>query len=95
MIDRPQKGFHVRRNGTELTVAPAISGLNVNLTISETLHAGDGLEVSYAYRGPGGIVTQYVGVGGNLRMTGPASVLFSGKTIDAWAWPHVETVRVP
>ena len=40
------------------------------------------------------------GVGGNLVMQGPPSVLYpngwngAAKTIDAWAWPFIETVTV-
>ncbi len=91
----PQQGFHVKRNGVDLTVTPAISGLNVQLVIAEALSHGDVLEVSYAYYGPGGPSPGTVsGVGGNLRMTGPASMLFPGKTIDSWAWPFIESVVI-
>jgi hypothetical protein len=72
-----------------------ISGLNVLLTVTEPLISGDGLEVSYAWYGPGGVITDPVsGVGGNLVMRGPASDLFPGRTIDAWAWPFIETIIV-
>lgn len=91
----PQNGWHVQRLGVDLTVTPSIVGLSVHLAIVEALAPGDVLEVSYAWYGPGGpnpgIST---GVGGNLTMTGPDSVLFPGKTIDAWAWPFAENVTV-
>ena len=95
----PQYGWHVKRGGVDLTVAPSISGMNVLLAITETINVGDSLEVSYAWYGPGGPTPGTVtGVGGNLVMNGPASVLYPNgwngtpKTIDAWAWPFVETV---
>jgi hypothetical protein len=90
----PQKGFHVLRNGVDLKIAPSISGLNVQLAVEDKLESGDMLEVSYAYRGPGNGNKLRNGVGGNLMMKGPNSVFFSGNTIDAWAWPFVETVTV-
>jgi hypothetical protein len=98
--DWPQKGFHVRRNGIDLAVLAAISSLNVQLSITETLSPGDVLEVSYAYYGPGGPNPgPCSGVGGNLCMIGPASVLFPsapppGNTINAWAMPFKSTVTV-
>jgi hypothetical protein len=91
----PQKGFHVRRGTTELTVTPIISGMNVVLTITEPIRVGDSLEVSYAYRGPGGPpISYYTGVGGNLTIPGPPSQLFPGKIINSWAWPFMEMVTV-
>ena len=92
----PQNGFHVKRGVVNLTLANVvISGLNVLLTVTEPLVSGDGLEVSYAWYGPGGVITDPVsGVGGNLVMRGPSSDLFPGRTIDAWAWPFIETVTV-
>jgi hypothetical protein len=97
----PQSGFYVRRGPTQLTVTPSISGMNVLLTITETINAGDTLEVSYAWYGPGGPNPgPSSGVGGNLTMHGPPSVLYphgwngAAKTIEAWAWPFVETVVV-
>jgi hypothetical protein len=97
----PQNGFHVKRGGTDLTVAPTISGMNVLLTITEAINAGDALEVSYCWYGPGGTNPGIsTGVGGNLVMRGPPSVLYpSGwngvaKTIECWAWPFIETVTV-
>jgi hypothetical protein len=99
--DWPQKGFHVRRRNVELTVTPEISGMNVLLTIAETIVAGDVLEVSYGWYGPGGTNPSLnSGVGGNLVMRGPVSVLYpngwggEGKTIDCWAWPFIETVTL-
>ena len=88
--DWPQKGFHVRRGGVELTVTPAIAGMTVQLAVSETINPGDSLEVSYAWYGPGGpaYAASMPGVGGNLVMNGPPSVLYpngwngAGKTID-------------
>ena len=95
----PQMGFHVKRGGVDLTVAPAISGMNVLLTVTETISPGDSLEVSYAWYGPGGTNPGLnSGVGGNLTVNGPNSVLYpngwngAAKTIDAWAWPFIETV---
>lgn len=97
----PANGFHVKRGGTDLTVTPAISGMNVLLTITETISNGDVLEVSYGWYGPGGTNPGLnSGVGGNLVMQGPASVLYpsgwngAAKTIDAWAWPFLETVTL-
>jgi hypothetical protein len=92
--DWPQKGFHILRNGIELKISPSINGLNVNLAVEEKLKSGEVLEVSYAYRGPGNGGKLRNGVGGNLMMKGPISVLFPGNTIDAWAWPFVEFVTV-
>jgi hypothetical protein len=99
--DWPQQGFSVRRAGAFLSVSPAISGMNVLLTVTEALNAGDVLEVSYASYGPGGPNPgPCSGVGGNLVMQGPPSVLYpngwngAAKTIDAWAWPFIETVTV-
>jgi len=95
----PQNGFHVKRSGVDLTVTPSSSGMNVLLAIAETISPGDVLEVSYAWYGPGGTNPGLnSGVGGNLVMQGPASVLYpSGwngvaKTIDAWAWPFLESI---
>jgi hypothetical protein len=90
----PNSGFNVKRSGAFLTVANvAIAGLNVLLTITEPLVAGDALEVTYAWYGPGGLITDVSsGVGGNLVIRGPASDLFPGKTIDCWAWPFIETI---
>jgi hypothetical protein len=97
----PQNGWHVKRGGTDLTVTPTIAGMTVQLAIAETLAAGNALEVSYGWYGPGGPNPgPNSGVGGNLVMTGPPSVLFpngyngSARTIDAWAWPFTETVTV-
>lgn len=91
----PQNGFHVKRGGVDLTVTPTISGTNVVLTIAETLSVGNVLEVSYAFYGPGGPSPgPCSGVGGNLMMAGPSSLLFPGKTINSWAWPFLETVTV-
>jgi hypothetical protein len=97
----PQNGFHVKRGSTDLTVTPAISGMNVLLTIAETISVGDTLEVSYAWYGPGGPNPGISsGVGGNLVMRGPPSVLYPNgwngvaKTIECWAWPFVETLTI-
>jgi hypothetical protein len=91
----PGKGFWVMRRGKPLTILPIIDGLSVNLTISESLSSGDMLEVSYAYRGPGGPNPgRCSGVGGNLAMVGPASVFFPGKNLNAWAIPFVATIAV-
>ena len=89
----PQMGFHVRRSGADLTVTPTINGMNVLITIIETISPGDVLEVSYAWYGPGGAIPQLApGLGGNLAMPGPPSVFYANTTIDAWAWPFLETV---
>jgi hypothetical protein len=97
MKDWPNNGFNVKRSGIFLTVANVtISGLNILLTITQTLVSNDNLEVTYAWYGPGGVITDPVsGVGGNLVMNGPTSQLFQGKTIDAWGWPFIETVIAP
>jgi hypothetical protein len=94
--DWPQRGFHVFRGGQELTVSDAaIGGMTTPLTIAETLHPGDALEVSYAYYGPGGPDPGTCsGVGGNLAMQGPDSVLFPGKKLTAWAMPFLATATV-
>lgn len=104
IMDWPQKGFNVIRGGAQtLTISSVvISGLNIQLTITETLSPGDSLEVSYAYYGPSVPVPPgaSTGVGGNLVMQGPPSVLFPNgwnnvaKTIDAWAWPFLTNVTV-
>ena len=92
----PGFGFHVKRNGADLTVTPTISGMSVNLAIAETLHRGDALEVTYCWYGPGGIDQGRSGVWGNLMMVGPPSVFYPGKTINAWAWPiPPQAVAVP
>jgi hypothetical protein len=97
----PQKGFHVYRGGTELPLiaTPVISGLTVIIDIGVPALVGD--EVSYAWYGPGGPnPSTDPGIGGNLVMNGPRSVLFPNgwnsvtKTLDAWAVPFVETVTV-
>jgi hypothetical protein len=91
----PQQGFQIYRSGVPLTVTPTISGMNVVLTVTETLSQGDVLEVSYAYYGPGGPSPGTVpGVGGNLMMRGPTSPLYPDRTINAWAWPMRENVTV-
>jgi hypothetical protein len=93
--DWPGRGFWIMRRNKPLTVAPTIAGLNVNLAVSESLSPGDSLEVSYAYRGPGGPNPGACsGVGGNLAMVGPASVFFPGKNLSAWAIPFVATVVI-
>lgn len=95
----PQMGWHVRRSGIEkpLVGDPVIDGLTVVLDIGEAAHVGD--EVSYAWYGPGGPdISTESGVGGNLCMLGPPSVLYpdgylgDAKTIACWAFPFVETV---
>jgi hypothetical protein len=89
----PQNGWHVKRGGTDLTVTPTIVGMTVQLAIAETITAGDVLEVSYAFYGPGGANPGSAsGVGGNLQMPGPPSTLFPGLTINSWAWPFLESV---
>ena len=89
-------GFHVKRNGADLTVTATISGMNVNLAIAEPVHRGDVLEVTYCWYGPGGIAQGRSGILGNLMMAGPASVFYRGKTINAWAWPiPPQAVTVP
>jgi hypothetical protein len=91
----PQYGFHVKRGGTDLTVTPTISGMTVRLAVAETLNTGDALEVSYSYYGPGGPNPGVMsGVGGNLTMNGPPSVFYPDRTIDAWAWPFLETITI-
>jgi hypothetical protein len=92
----PSNGFNVRRSGAFLTVNNvAISGMYVVVTVGQPLSPGDVLEVSYAWYGPGGTNPgPSSGVGGNLVMPGPASVLFPGKTIDAWAWPFLESITI-
>lgn len=83
----PQYGFQVMRNGSALTVAPTINGTNVSLSITETLSAGDVLEVSYAWYGPGGTNPGLgSGVGGNLVMNGPPSILFPGQGLFIGSW---------
>lgn len=83
----PGFGFHVKRNGADLTVTPTISGMNVNLAIAEAVQPGDVLEVTYCWYGPGGADQGRSGIWGNLMMAGPPSVFYRGKTINAWAWP--------
>ena len=101
IMEWPQKGFHVKRNGIELPLVtnPVISGMNVILDIGQPTLIGD--EVRYCWYGPGsGNPSTMTGVGGNLVMTGPPSVLYPNgwhgvpKTIDAWAWPFIENVVV-
>jgi hypothetical protein len=97
----PQNGFNVYRGAAALTVTPAIVGMTVQLTVTQALVSGETLEVSYAWHGPGGPNPGVnSGVGGNLVMRGPPSVLYPNgwngapKTIEAWAWPFVENVVV-
>jgi len=94
-----QSGFHVRRRGVDLTVAPMISGMTVLLAIAETINPGDSLEVSYAWYGPGGPNPGTdPGTGGNLCMNGAPSVFYPNgwngalKTLDAWCVPFIETI---
>ena len=92
----PNFGWNVLRTAAFLTLGVAIDGMNIVLTVTEPLHTGDALEVSYAYHGPGGPNPgPNSGVGGNLVMHGPPSVLISGNTIDSWAAPFFENVVVP
>jgi hypothetical protein len=92
----PNQGFNVYRSGAPLTLpSVTIAGMSVQLVVQETLVPGDALEVSYAWHGPGGPNPGLnSGVGGNLVMNGPPSVLAAGKTIDAWAWPFFENRTV-
>jgi hypothetical protein len=83
----PNLGFNVKRNGFFLTLASeTISGLNVILDLGTPPLPGD--EVSYAYYGPGGnSPDNQSGVGGNLVMDGPDSVMAPGYKIGAWGIP--------
>ena len=92
----PQYGFYVWRSGVSLSLGtPMISGLEVIIPVFDVLNAGDALEVSAAYYGPGGPNPGLnSGVGCNLMMAGPPSQLVPGKTIDAWVWPFKETVTI-
>jgi hypothetical protein len=99
----PQYGFDLRRSGSEITLsnftilpaAPNSAIVNVQMTAATPPDAGD--EFSYANYGPGtpGTNGPHSGVWGNLVMRGPASVLFPGSTIDAWAVPFDTTLTVP
>ena len=92
----PQYGFHVFCNGVEDAAVPVISGTNVLLSLATPCASGNSLEVSYAWYGPGGPNPgSSSGVGGNLTINGPPSVLFAGVTLDAWAVPFDETITVP
>jgi hypothetical protein len=90
----PQYGWHVKRSGTEMPLVsdPIISGMSVILDIGTAALVGD--EVSYCFYGPGGTVPPGIipGVGGNLVMNGPASVMVPGKQLGMWAWPFAENV---
>jgi hypothetical protein len=90
-------GFVVKRGGSSLTLTSlVISSLNIIITVADALSTGDALEVSYAWYGLGGTNPGLLsGVRGNLVMAGPPSVLFPGKTIDAWAVPFLADVAVP
>ncbi len=99
----PQYGFSVKRGGVDLTVTPVLhgNGTKVTLQIAEHLVKGDSLEVSYCWYGPGGPDPgPNSGVGGNLVMVGPTSILYPNgyqgtpKTLDAWAVPFNQTVTV-
>jgi hypothetical protein len=69
--------------------------MTVRVAVAETLRPGDVLEVSNAMYGPGGTNPgANSGIGSNLAMKGPHSVLFTNKTIDAWSWPFLENVTV-
>ncbi len=102
--DWPNNGFNVIRlsdNTTLSIIGITIDGMNVVLDIFEQLQPRQQLEVSYAYYGPGGSAPGLMsGVGGNLVMQGPPSVLFPNgyqnvsKTIDSWCWPFIQDVTV-
>jgi hypothetical protein len=90
----PNYGFNARRSNAFLTISlPVIVGMEVRFDVQQPLAAGDVLEVSVAWYGPGGPATQS-GIGANLVMNGPASELAPGKRIGSWVWPHRETVTV-
>ena len=93
----PNYGFHVYSGNTDLPIASVtIVGMTVEVVVTPTLVPGTVLEVSYAYRGPGGPNPGTCsGVGGNLcmRLMG-ASVLLPGESLDAWAWPFIGMVTV-
>jgi hypothetical protein len=92
----PGWGFTIKRSSTPLTITGvAFSGLNVDITVSETVNVSDSLEVSYAYYGPGQAMPYtHAGVWGNVKMAGPSSVFFEGETLDAWLCAFKETVTV-
>ena len=93
----PQYGFDLKVNGVDVPVTPTISGMNIVLTAAPgSWTSGASLEVSYGWYGPGGPSPgNNSGVGGNLQMQGPASVLFAGEYLNAWAIQSDETVVAP
>jgi hypothetical protein len=91
----PAFGWAVRRDGRFLTISPSLRGMEVELHVTESLSPRDVVEISYAVYGPGGPNPgTHSGVWGNLAMAGPASTLFPGKPINAWAWPFVKNITV-
>lgn len=89
----PQYGFHTSRAGVDHALAsdPVIDGSDVYITPTIAPLSGD--LVDYAFNGPGGPNPgPCSGVGGNLCVRGPASVLFPGNTIDDFGWPSQEAI---
>jgi len=95
----PQYGWHYFRSGTEIPLVanPVINGMSVTCDIGQAPQTGD--VITYAMYGPGGPSPgPCSGVGGNLVMNGPPSILFPNgyegtpKTLDAWALPLTATV---
>jgi hypothetical protein len=71
----------------------------ITITLSSTPTPGTVIEVGYAWRAldgvqPAGTVEapSHSSCWGNVKMVGPESTLFSGKTIDAWLCAHAEEV---
>jgi hypothetical protein len=83
----PQFGFHVKSKDINFPIRE-IKILDTNkielyLALNPLKEHG-GVEVSYAWHGPGASFGTHSGVWGNIKRQGPPSVFFVGETIDLW-----------
>lgn len=93
----PNYGFSVSGPAGSISNV-AIVGSTVVITWSTTIMTGTAATIGYCQVGPGGNNPGLcTGVGGNLAIVGPPSVLFpsgtgAGATANAWAIPFTATV---
>lgn len=89
-----EKGFRVKVAGSDATISSvSLSGLTITVELASAPTTGQSVEVSYAWYRPAGIAddANRAGAWGNFKNVGPASVLFSGETVDTWLCAHKET----
>lgn len=78
-------GFRVYISGVKQTInSVTVDGQEITIALASAPSGGAPVEVSYAVYGPGAAPGTHAGVWGNVKMAGPASVLWAGETIDAW-----------